>query len=330
MNKQPIDTFDSAKLRALARSKKRRSVSTLSILRPKGRRVEGVDLSIIILSFNTLELTRQCLETVYASKLGKYLMEVIVCDNNSKDGSIEMIKKESSKTILIENKKNLGFAAGNNPGIKRARGRYILLLNSDTEVSPSAFGTMIRYMDGNPDVGAATCKLVLTDGRIDPACHRGFPTPWAAFSYFLKLEKLFPKSQLFAKYHLGYLDRITIHEVDVISGAFFMVRREVIKQVGMLDEDYYFYGEDMDWCYRIKEAGWKIMYNPAVTVLHKKKQSGRAHTDRVRRVKTELFFYQYNKLFYQKNYDGKYSKLLMLLLYLLFDIRIFLLSKIKI
>lgn len=285
------------------------------------------DLSVIILSFNTKDLLRACLKTVLASKMGKYTMEVIVADNGSTDGSVAMVRKEFPLVILIDNKKNLGFAGGNNPGIKRAKGRYILLLNSDTEVYTDAFRIMLDYLEKHEEVGAATCKLVLPDDTIDPACHRGFPTPRAAFSYFLKLEKLFPKTRVFGGYHQGYKDFSTIHGVDVISGAFFLVRREVIDQVGMLDEDYFFYGEDMDWCYRIKEAGWKIMYNSTVTILHKKKQSGRAHADRVRRARTELFFYQYNKLFYKKNYEGKIFPPVMWLVYILFDIRMLLLKR---
>lgn len=286
-----------------------------------------VDLSIVILSFNTRDLLRTCLSTVFACRLDNYTIEVIACDNGSQDGSLAMIKKEFPQVILIDNKTNLGFAAGNNLGIKKAKGRYILLLNSDTEVSSSALAQMLAFMDKNPRVGVATGKLVLGNGFLDPSCHRGFPTPWAALTYFLGLERLFPRSRLFGEYHQGYKDLNQVHEVDVISGAFFLVRREVINKAGMLDEDYYFYGEDMDWCYRIKRAGWKIIFNPAVAVLHRKKQSGRAHADRVTRVRTELFFFQCNKLFYQKNYHDKYPAIIMWLIYLLFDLRIFLLKK---
>lgn len=284
------------------------------------------DVSVVILNYNTVSLTRTCLQTVFGSKLGKYSMEVIVCDNGSSDESKEMIRREFPQSILIDNKKNLGFAGGNNPGIKRAKGRYILLLNTDTEVSKNTLRVMLEFMDAHPSVGASTCKLLLVDGTIDPACHRGFPTPWAAFSYFLKLEQLLSKSRLFAQYHQGYKNFETIHEVDVISGAFFLVRREVVAQIGMLDEEYFFYGEDMDWCYRIKEAGWKIMYNPTVTTLHRKKQSGRAHSDRERRKKTDYYFYTYNKLFYKKNYEGKLFPPLLWLIYFFIDIRLFLLK----
>jgi GT2 family glycosyltransferase len=286
-----------------------------------------VDLSVIILSFNTAGLLKKTLASVYKSQLRDFVMEVTVCDNGSTDGSVAMVKSEFPQVRLLKNRKNLGFAAGNNPGIRRATGRYVLLLNSDTEVDPLTFATMITYMDEHPRVGAATCKLVLPDGGIDPACHRGFPTPWAAFSYFSGLERLFPRSRMFGAYHQGYKGYSTVHEVDCISGAFFFVRRNVISRVGPLDEDYYFYGEDMDWAFRIREDGWAIVYNPNTNVLHKKKQSGRAHTDENRRLRTEYYFFKYNRLFYAKNYASRYPRLLMWLIYAFFDIRMFFIAR---
>lgn len=269
-----------------------------------------IDLSVVILNYNTIPLTRECLKTVLASKLAAFNMEVIVCDNGSTDGSVRMIKKEFPGVLLVENKKNLGFAAGNNPGVKRASGRYVLLLNTDTEVPTATLAMMIAFMDKTPSAGAATCRLLLPDGSMDPACHRGFPTPWVAFTYLAKMEKLFPKTKAFGEYHQQYKDFSTIHEVDCISGAFFMVRREVIEKVGLLDEDYFMYGEDIDWSYRIRENGWKIMYNPTVTILHKKKQSGRANILKKRRVTTEIYFHKYNWLFYKKHYEKKYGSVL--------------------
>lgn len=286
-----------------------------------------IDLSVVILNYNTVDLTRKCLETVFASKLGKYAMEVIVCDNGSTDGSVAMITNEFPQAIFINNKKNIGFAAGNNPGIKRATGRYILLLNTDTEVPSKTLATMIAFMDKHPEAGAATCKLLLADGTMDPACHRGFPTPWVAFTYMAKLEKLFPKTRLFGEYHQGYKGFDTIHEVDCIVGAFFMVRREIVKQVGLMDEEFFMYGEDIDWAYRIRKAGWKILFNPTVTILHKKKQSGRSNILRKRRVVTEVYFHKYNWLFYTKHYSNIYPAPLTWIVNAVYAIRIFLLEK---
>lgn len=284
------------------------------------------DLSIVILNFNTVALTRTCLETVFASDLGSFRMEVIVCDNGSTDGSVEMIQHEFPQALLIENKHNLGFAAGNNPGLKRAKGRYVLLLNSDTEVPKDTLRVMIRFMDENSECGAATCKVVLADGNLDWACHRGFPTPWAAFTYVSKLEKLFPKTRLFGEYHQGYKDVNTVHEVDCITGAFFLVRRDVIQSVGLLDEEYFMYGEDIDWAYRIRKAGWKIMFNPTVSILHKKKQSGRSHADDKRKVTTEIYFHTYNRLFYKKHYE-QHHPVLSIFVRIFYTVRLFFLKK---
>lgn len=289
-----------------------------------------IDLSVVLLSYNTLELTRACLRTLLTSDLGKFTMEVILCDNGSADGSVEMVEREFPSVRIIENKTNLGFAAGNNPGIRVAKGRYVLLLNTDTEVPERTLQTMIDYMDHTPDAGAATCNILLPDGRMDAACHRGFPTPWVAFTYVTKLERLFPRTRLFGEYHQGYKDLSTVHEVDCIVGAFFLVRREVIQAVGLLDEDYFMYGEDIDWCYRIRQAGWKIMYNPRVSILHKKKQSGRASMLKKRRVTTEVYFHKYNWLFYKKNYAKQYGKLLTFFVDSFYSLRICMLEKLGI
>lgn len=289
-------------------------------------RMSSIDVSVIILNFNTLTLTKLCLESLQRSKLGAYTMEIIVCDNASTDGTLEMVKKEFPDVLCIQNGGNVGFAAGNNPGIKRAKGRYVVLLNSDTEVAPNVMKSMITFMDTHPQAGASTCKLLLMDGTMDPACHRGFPTPWSSFTYFMKLEKLFPTSQLFGQYHQGYKDLTTPHEVDSISGAFFMVRHEILKEVGLLDEDYFMYAEDIDWAYRIKKSGWQIWFTPRATVLHKKKQSGRSHANRERRMKTQTFFITYNKLFYTKHYESVYPRWVTWLVYATLDTQLWLLK----
>ena len=164
----------------------------------------------------------------------------------------------------------MGFAAGNNVGIKKAKGRYLLFLNPDTIVMSNTFREMIRFMDDNPQAGAATCRVELPSGKLDEACHRGFPTPWNAFCHFSGLEKLFPKSKIFSGYTLGWKPLDKIHEIDSGVGAFLMVRKEVGDNLNWWDEDYFWYGEDLDFCYRIKEAGWKIYYVPKVKIIHYK------------------------------------------------------------
>jgi len=284
----------------------------------------NTDISIIILSYNTCDLTLQCLTALSKTTWGQVEKEIIVVDNASNDETVERIKKKFSGVKVIQNSKNIGFAAGNNIGIRQAKGKYILLLNSDTEVNSMTVRTMIEFMDTHPKAGASTCKLILSDGSMDPACHRGFPTPWNGFSYYAKLELIFPKTTLFGGYHMGYEDLAVPHEIDAISGAFFMVRKEVVQKVGLLDEAYFMYAEDIDWAYRIKEQGWQIWFNPNVTALHYKKKSGRGHGDKKQRIESYIHFLTYNKLFYTKHYKNNYSSVVTFLVYSLYDAQIWL------
>lgn len=282
---------------------------------------QPVDISVIVVSYNTRELLRTCLSTLFAQDLGTFTMETIVVDNGSSDGSAEAVSREFPGATLIRLKENHGFAAANNIGIRRSRGRYVLLLNSDTEVPDTAIRDMLTFMESHP-ADIATAKLVLPDGRMDPACHRGFPTPWAGLTYYAGLEKLFPRSRAFGGYHLGYLGDGTVHEIDCPSGAFFLVRRSVIDSVGLMDEAYFMYAEDIDWAFRMKQAGFKIFFNPRVTVLHHKKQSGRANVSRERRMRTERMFHENNLRFYLKHYQRKYPFWVTWLIKLVYKIRL--------
>lgn len=270
---------------------------------------QHIDVSIIVLNFNTKDLTLSCLRSIKKSKKPTDKWEIVLVDNASTDGSREAIKKEFPHETTLFLDKNVGFAAGNNAGIRIAKGRNILLLNSDTQISKEAVAECLSFMDQHPDAGVVTCRLELLNGHLDPACHRGFPTPWASLTYFAKLEKTFPQSRLFGLYHQGYKDLNTTHEIDSPSGAFYFIRREVIDQVGLLDEDFFMYGEDLDWSYRIKKAGWKIFFNPSATVLHLKKQSGRENENIEIRDTTKIYFYNTMKLFYKKHYKHTYSPL---------------------
>jgi len=267
-----------------------------------------IKLSVIILNYNTSGLLKACLSAVLESNgFEGRNMEVIVVDNNSSDGSAEMVRKEFPEVKLIRNKKNLGFSAGNNAGIKNARGKFLLLLNTDTSVEPDALITILKVMENDRSIGAATCLLQTADGKIDPASHRGFPTPWNALSYFLGLEKLFPKIRFFGGYHQGWKNLKVPHEVDCISAAFMMVSGEVIDKVGLLDERFFMYGEDIDWCLRIKEAGFKIFFYPGVKTLHLKRQSGRENkADQSIRKNARRQFIETMTQFYSKHYLSKY------------------------
>ena len=269
-----------------------------------------MDLSIIIVNYNTSKLIIQALNSVY--KNSKNInFEIIVVDNASKDDSVEMIKKHFPQVILIQNNENLGFSKANNIAIKRSIGEYILLLNSDTIVMEDTLEKMIKYMNDNPDVGASGCKVVLPDGSLDKACKRSFPTPQNALYNALKLDRLFPQSKVFGEYNLTYLDENEIHDVDCLVGAFMMVRREVIEQVGLLDEDFFMYGEDIDWCYRIKQAGWRIVYYPKTKIIHYKGGSSKKKNTKI--------IYEFHRamyLFFEKHYKDRYSILLRYVVYL--------------
>lgn len=281
-----------------------------------------VPISIIILSYNTRDLLVRCISSVYTAQTSRDTWEIIVVDNASTDDSVVEIKRIFPLVHIIENKKNIGFAAGNNIGIKRAKGSIILLLNSDTEVTVGAIQETARYLVHQPEAGAATCMLTRPDGSMDPACHRGFPTPGASFAYFLGFEKIFPKSTRFGRYHMGYKDMSQPHEIDSPSGAFFMIKKSIIKKVGLLDERFFMYGEDIDWAYRIKKAGLRILFYPYVSVLHKKWQSGKGHEDEKRRITSAIYFYEAMQLFYKKQYQKKYPLPISVLILGILTIRI--------
>lgn len=265
-----------------------------------------LDLGIVILNWNTRDLLRRCLQTVFAST-GAFTYRVVVVDNASEDGSADMVRREFPNVQLIENPINGGYPQGNNLGL-RALGfhgkgrvdadapRYALLLNPDTEVPADALNRMVQFMDGRPEVGVAGPKLVLLDGSLDKACRRGFPTPMVSLYHFIGLGKLFPKSPRFARYNMTYLDPDQEAEVDSVVGAYMQVRREAIAQVGLLDEAFFMYGEDLDWAFRIQSAGWKIIYHPQVVVTHVKRAASRQSQ------RAQFEFWRAMLIFYRKHY----------------------------
>lgn len=271
------------------------------------------DLSVLIVSYNTKDLLLQSLSSLTASlkKTPSVSYEVIVVDNGSTDGSTEAVKELKAKEIkLIENKKNVGFGAANNIAAKAASGTYLLPLNSDTIVNNVDFDKLLAIMDKHRDIGVLTIKLLLPDGSIDPASHRGFPTLWRSFTYFSKLEALTKKipifNQFFGGYHLTHHDLSTEHEIDSPSGAFYLTRKELYDKVGGFDEDFFMYGEDLDLSWRIKKMGYKIWYYPYQSITHIKGQSGRKAGDVKKKSATNTFFYDAMKTFYKKHYAGQY------------------------
>ncbi|WP_019635720.1 glycosyltransferase family 2 protein [Paenibacillus fonticola] len=260
-----------------------------------------MDLSIIIVNYNTCRLTLDCLQSVFDSETA-YQYEVLVVDNASADDSVEAISHEFPQVVLMANQENTGFAKANNQAMEAAKGRYILLLNSDTIVQPNTLETMVSLMDNRPDLGASGCKIILPDGSLDKACRRGFPTPSASFYYAFGISRLFPDNPKFNQYQLGYLDPDEAYPVDCLMGAFMLVRRETIEQIGGLDETFFMYGEDVDWCYRIKEAGWGIHYEPATYIVHYKGASSRRKPFKI--------IYEFHRamwVFHRKHYKRRYS-----------------------
>lgn len=264
-----------------------------------------VDLGIVIVNWNTRDLLRDCLRSVQVSQ-GDFTCRVVVVDNASADGSADMVRAEFPDVTLIASAENEGYSRANNRGLRAlgfAQGcadedapRYALALNPDTVLPPAALSDMLVYMDADATIGVAGPKLVLPDGSLDLACRRSFPTPEISFYRMVGLSKLFPRSRRFGRYNLTYLDPDVETEVDSVVGAFMLVRRAAIQRVGLFDETFFMYGEDLDWAFRIKQAGWKVMYNPRVTVTHVKRAASRQS----RRAQRE--FYRAMLLFYRKHY----------------------------
>lgn len=273
-----------------------------------------IKLSIIIVNFNTYKFLDKCLISIFKSGLNSQDYEIVVVDNASKDDSVNLINKNFPQVILTANKKNLGFAKANNQAIRLAHGEYILFLNPDTIIPADTFSFVMNFMEINKEVGIATCRVELTDGTLDDACHRGFPTPWRALCHFIGLGNLFKGSIIFNGYHLGFCHLDKVHQIEACAGAFMMVKRQAGEEVNWLDEDYFWYGEDLDFCYRVKEKGWKIMFVPEVKILHYKGIAGgiKKHSEDIstadeetRKLATQARF-EVMRIFYEKHYKNKY------------------------
>lgn len=271
-------------------------------------------LSIIIVNYNTYTLTKQTINSIIKNE-HTFNYEIILVDNASSDDSIEKLQTEfnniSSEGILkvIINKSNLGFSKANNIGIKLASGEYILLLNSDTEIKGDCLEKCICKLEKNRSIGALGCKVVLTDNKLDHACKRGFPTPKASLYYFLQLHKR--NSLKYGQYNASHLTEDEVGEVDCLTGAFMLMPANILNKLSGLDEDFFMYGEDIDLCYRIKEAGYKILYYPEAEIIHYKGGSSKK-----RRTKVIYDFHNAMWIFYKKHYYKQYSLLVTILVYL--------------
>jgi GT2 family glycosyltransferase len=227
----------------------------------------SVDLSIVIVNWNTRELLGCCLASIQAKTQGIFY-ETFVVDNASTDGSTAMVREKFPDVVLMQNEENRGFARANNQAIRRSKGRYILLLNPDTIVLDNALGQMVAFADAEPHIGALGCKILTTEGNIDFRCARRFPSLLTELFSRTRLSKRHLHHPLFGRFLMGDWDHNSDREVECLAGSCMMVRREVIEQVGLLDEDFFMYGEDMEWCYRIRKAGWQIFYHSEPQIVH--------------------------------------------------------------
>ncbi|MBY0359294.1 MAG: glycosyltransferase family 2 protein [Candidatus Obscuribacterales bacterium] len=262
--------------------------------------VNQPQVSIVIVNWKTPELLASCLNSirVYTKKVS---YEIWVVDNNSGDHSVELVKRDFPEVQLIANNQNVGFAVACNQVIPSTNGNYVLLLNPDTVLVDDSISTLCQYMDKQDKCGAAGPKVLNPDGSLQLACRRAFPTPAAAFFRLTYLSLLFPKHPLLARYNLTHADPDSELDVDALSGSCMMVRKAAIDQIGLLDEDIFMYGEDIDWCWRLKQSGWTVNYLPSAVVYHYHGASSR-----FRRVGATINLHKGMEVFYRKYFAQKY------------------------
>lgn len=272
-----------------------------------------MQLSVIIVNYNVEFFLEQCLNSVYAA-LKHVEGEVFVVDNNSIDGSLEMVRQKFPDVQLIANKENVGFSKANNQALRVAKSKYHLLLNPDTIVEEDTFKKVIDFMEEHPDAGGLGVKMIDGKGNFLPESKRGLPTPKVAFYKIFGFSRLFPKSKRFGKYHLSYLNRNETHQVEILSGAFMLMRKEALDKVGLLDEEFFMYGEDIDLSYRLILGGYKNYYYPDTRIIHYKGESTKKSS-----VNYVFVFYNAMIIFAKKHFSEKnaqmYSFLINLAIY---------------
>jgi GT2 family glycosyltransferase len=267
-----------------------------------------IKITVIIVNYNVAYFLEQCLHSVKKA-LQHVQGEVIVVDNNSVDGSVAMVQHKFPEFLMIANKQNTGFSYANNQALKIAKGEYCLLLNPDTVVEEDTFKKVVNFMDEHADAGGLGVKMIDGKGNFLPESKRGLPTPSVAFYKIFGLSFLFPQSKLFGKYHLGYLDKEKTHEVEILSGAFMLMRKSVLDKVGLLDEAFFMYGEDIDLSYRIIKGGYKNYYFPRTSIIHYKGESTKKSS-----VNYVFVFYKAMVIFARKHFSDKNANLFSLLI----------------
>jgi GT2 family glycosyltransferase len=272
-----------------------------SLPQPVASDQPGVVLSVCIVTFKARALLRDCLHSL-AENAPPYPYEIITIDNGSKDGVGDMLQEEFPGVRYIENPENTGFSVPYNQALRASRGRYLLLLNPDTLILPQAVERLVAFLEAHPDAGVCGPKVLNSDLTLQKPCRRGEPRPLAVASYFLGLSTLFPRSKFFGGYLLNYLDEDEVHVVDGVSGSCMLIRRAVIDQIGYLDERYFAYQEDADYCHRARQAGWRVYYVPQAHIIHYGGRGG----SRVEPYRSIVAWHRSYFLYYRKNLASDY------------------------
>ncbi|MCX6641025.1 MAG: glycosyltransferase [bacterium] len=266
-----------------------------------------IDITVVIVSYNVKSFLNHCLQSIQRASVG-FQVKIVVVDNASEDGSAAMIRERYPEVTLIANDDNVGFGRANNQGFAVAEGDAVLILNPDAFIQEDTLKALWTRLQSSPDVGAIGPKIIKPDGQFEPRSMRGFPTPWASFSYLTGLSALFPKSPFFNRYLLTYLDPDQEHDVEALSGSCIMARRSLLDELGGFDPDYFMYGEDLDLCYRIRKKGYRILYDPSTRIVHFKGESTRRSN-----VNYQYHFQNAMRLFVEKNLKDQVSGMALML-----------------
>jgi len=260
-----------------------------------------IDISICIVSFHARNLLRECLRSIYGT-VDSLSFEIIVVDNHSEDGTLEMLKNEFPDVRLLVNDHNTGYTRPNNQAIRESGGRYIVLLNPDTLVKPNAIAELFGFLETHPQVGIVGPKVLNRDGTLQKQCRRSEARPWDSFCYFSGLSRLFPHDRRFAGYLMTYLDENLTHEAEAVSGSCMMIRRQVIEQIGYQDENFFAYQEDTDYCRRARLADWKVFYDPSAQIIHYGGEGG----SNVQPFRSIIEWHRSYYLYYRKHFAKDY------------------------
>jgi GT2 family glycosyltransferase len=294
-----------------------RTIEPAGIPAGAGSTLKGIELSVCIVTFQACSLLRDCLHSLFENSSGLEL-EVIVVDNGSQDGVAGMLAQEFPQVQLIQNKTNTGYTSPMNQALRLARGRYLMQLNPDTLVLPESFRSLINFLEQHPGVGICGPKVLNRDGSLQKPCRRGESRPWAVFSYFTGLSSIFPKSRLFGEYLMSYMPEDAVHPVAGVAGSCMLIRRTVVDQIGYLDERFFAYQEDADFCFRARKSGWQVYYVPEAQIIHFGGMGG----SRVQPFRSIFEWHRSYYRYYRKNLARDYFFLINWLYYLVMFLKL--------